>query len=169
MHALVCCIFNQALYAAAAIAGCHRTHSAHCAYHAGHVIFTLGIAQGLFTAYGSYAPTGTDVYTDSYIVASINMLTEILAGFAVFSMLGNMAEHQTEVAAGNPALRENICLRDCTAFDCAMCRQEDWLESVPQAMRKCCGLYETANVAAETRTLGFAVRHMLLHALKLQV
>jgi Sodium:neurotransmitter symporter family len=58
--------------------------------HAGQTIFSLSLAQGIMTAYGSYAPDSTDVPIDSLVIAGSNILVELLAGFAVFSTLGNM-------------------------------------------------------------------------------
>ena len=42
-----------------------------------------GALQGIMTAYGSYAPTSTNVYADSAIVAYLNCGTSVIAGFSV--------------------------------------------------------------------------------------
>ena len=135
-------------------------HRCHCA---GHTIFSLSLAQGIMTAYGSYSPDTTDVHTDNLWICFANTLVELVAGFAVFSTLGNMAARQTALAAVNPELRMNICRQafadgaepDCgPQFDsCEVCGTGDW-----QLGGACCGAFETSNVADIGRKLGFTVR-----------
>ena len=39
---------------------------------AGQIFFTLGACLGIMSAYGSYAPSTADVYTDNAIICYIN-------------------------------------------------------------------------------------------------
>lgn len=85
-----------------------------------------------------------------------------MAGFAVFSILGNMAWRQTRLAADDPALRMTICANqledevECPAAftGCDMCQSEElW-----QAGGRCCGAFTTNTVAQGGIYLAFAVR-----------
>ena len=130
---------------------------------AGQCIFSLSLAQGIMTAYGSYAPETTDMHTDAFAIVTANFAVELLAGFAVFSTLGNMAVRQTGIAGHNPALRANICdaltaeelATTCAEgfTSCAMCSTADW-----RLGGACCGQFSTSTVAQIGRKLGFTVR-----------
>lgn len=120
------------------------------------------------SAYGSYAPTTTDIYTDNTLICYINCLTSLLSGFAVFSILGNMASRSTAISAGDPALRVEICKADednCAAFDCSTCLDEGAWNQIPGAESPCCGNFDTDNVATGGVFLVFAVRRPSAHAL----
>ena len=124
---------------------------------AGQIFFTLGATLGIMSAYGSYAPTTSDIFADNMMICYINCLTSLMAGFAVFSILGNMAQRQTDIAAGNAGLREAICEADtmgsCPAnFDCSDCRNDDWMDA-----GACCGAVQTSNVAEGGIYLAFSV------------
>jgi len=60
------------------------------------VVFSLGIGTGPFTVLASYNQFDKDILLDSVIIALVNLITSILAGFAIFSILGFFA-HEADV------------------------------------------------------------------------
>jgi Sodium:neurotransmitter symporter family len=128
---------------------------------AAQIFFSLSIALGNMTAYGSFAPAVANVYADNLIIASLDTATSFFAGFAVFSILGSMASRQSDAAADSVALRTNICERAIAAannvcakgFDCTMCADATWRQ-----YGACCGQMKTENVAAVSLEMAFAVR-----------
>jgi solute carrier family 6 GABA transporter-like protein 1 len=53
------------------------------------IFFTLGVTFGIMTAYASYNRRGQNAVEDSIIIAVSNSLVSVIAGFAVFSVLGH--------------------------------------------------------------------------------
>jgi hypothetical protein len=100
---------------------------------------------------------------DGTIVAYADSSTSIVAGFAVFSVLANMAVRQTATASAHPELRQSICeqaLDVCNFMvdlgGCAICRSQDrW--SSPE-VGSCCGNVDTHNVAKGGVSFAFSVR-----------
>ena len=89
-----------------------------------------------------------------------------MAGFAVFSILGNMAYRQTQIASENPELRFNICQGKIDSSDvvcpdvvtdCTFCRGDNWQDG-----GQCRGLASTDNVAQAGIYLAFSVRTLLV-------
>ncbi|TDG96200.1 hypothetical protein EPR50_G00237470 [Perca flavescens] len=72
------------------------------------VFFSYGICLGSLTALGSYNKYNNDCYKDSFLLCLLNSATSFLAGFAIFSVLGFMAEEQgvdiATVAQSGPGL-----------------------------------------------------------------
>ncbi|XP_053272998.1 sodium- and chloride-dependent GABA transporter 2 [Pleuronectes platessa] len=72
------------------------------------VFFSYGICLGSLTALGSYNKYNNDCYKDSFMLCLLNSATSFLAGFAIFSVLGFMAEEQgveiATVAQSGPGL-----------------------------------------------------------------
>ncbi|KAF3857243.1 hypothetical protein F7725_009102 [Dissostichus mawsoni] len=72
------------------------------------VFFSYGICLGSLTALGSYNKYNNDCYKDSFLLCLLNSITSFLAGFAIFSVLGFMAEEQgvdiASVAQSGPGL-----------------------------------------------------------------
>ncbi|CAG5932691.1 unnamed protein product [Menidia menidia] len=72
------------------------------------VFFSYGICLGSLTALGSYNKYNNDCYKDSFMLCLLNSGTSFLAGFAIFSVLGFMAEEQgvdiASVAQSGPGL-----------------------------------------------------------------
>ncbi|KAJ0062292.1 hypothetical protein NL108_004769 [Boleophthalmus pectinirostris] len=72
------------------------------------IFFSYGICLGSLTALGSYNKYNNDCYKDSFKLCLLNSSTSFLAGFAIFSVLGFMAQEQgvhiSTVAQSGPGL-----------------------------------------------------------------
>ncbi|XP_065808349.1 sodium- and chloride-dependent GABA transporter 2 isoform X1 [Labrus bergylta] len=72
------------------------------------IFFSYGICLGSLTVLGSYNKYNNDCYKDSFLLCLLNSGTSFLAGFAIFSVLGFMAEEQgvdiATVAESGPGL-----------------------------------------------------------------
>nr|XP_043905845.1 sodium- and chloride-dependent GABA transporter 2-like isoform X1 [Solea senegalensis] len=72
------------------------------------VFFSYGICLGSLTALGSYNKYNNNCYKDSFMLCLLNSATSFLAGFAIFSVLGFMAQEQGvdigSVAQSGPGL-----------------------------------------------------------------
>ncbi|XP_048123847.1 sodium- and chloride-dependent GABA transporter 2-like isoform X2 [Alosa alosa] len=72
------------------------------------IFFSYGICLGSLTALGSYNRYNNDCYKDCFLLCLLNSATSFLAGFAIFSVLGFMAEEQgvrmDQVAQSGPGL-----------------------------------------------------------------
>lgn len=72
------------------------------------IFFSYGICLGSLTALGSYNRYNNDCYKDCFLLCLLNSGTSFLAGFAIFSVLGFMAEEQgvgiADVAELGPGL-----------------------------------------------------------------
>ena len=116
---------------------------------------------GVMSAYASYAPATTNIWADNNYICFINCFTSFFAGFAVFSILGNMAHRQLDIAADSPDLRIALCTQnslnlECPA-ECSLCGAEDWLSQVPAVRSACCGNFVTQTVAEGSFILAFSV------------
>jgi len=60
----------------------------------GQIFFTLSLASGVMIAYGSFRSRKAEVTNSALIIGLANCGTSFLAGFAVFSMLGYLAQIQ---------------------------------------------------------------------------
>ena len=122
------------------------------------------------SAYGSFAPATTNIWADNNYICYINCITSFFAGFAVFSILGNMAHRQREIAGGSGALRIAMCelekaegaLELACPIDCNDCEGvgDAWMFLVEGGVdvSACCGNYATGNVATAGVFLAFSVR-----------
>uniref|UniRef100_A0A7N6AG43 Transporter n=1 Tax=Anabas testudineus TaxID=64144 RepID=A0A7N6AG43_ANATE len=72
------------------------------------VFFSYAVCQGVLTALASYNQYNNNCYRDCVALCCLNSATSIFAGFAVFSVLGFMAQDlgisMDEVAASGPGL-----------------------------------------------------------------
>ncbi|XP_063356795.1 sodium- and chloride-dependent GABA transporter 2-like [Pelmatolapia mariae] len=72
------------------------------------VFFSYAVCQGVLTALGSYNKYNNNCYRDCLALCCLNSATSIFAGFAVFSVLGFMAQDLNisleEISAGGPGL-----------------------------------------------------------------
>ena len=58
------------------------------------IFFSLGVGYGGLMSFASYNPSDEDLVTDALILSLGNCFTSFFAGFAIFSILGNMAHEQ---------------------------------------------------------------------------
>ncbi len=58
----------------------------------GQIFFSLSVGFGIMIAYASFRPKNSDVVNNAFITGLSNCGTSFFAGFAVFSMLGYMAQ-----------------------------------------------------------------------------
>ncbi len=74
----------------------------------GQVFFSLSLGFGILTAYASYLPKRSDVTNNAFITSFANAGFSFFAGFAVFSVLGYLAQAQGvpigSVVKGGPGL-----------------------------------------------------------------
>ncbi|XP_044272963.1 sodium- and chloride-dependent betaine transporter [Varanus komodoensis] len=72
------------------------------------IFFSYAICQGCLTALGSYNKYNNNCYRDCFMLCFLNSATSFVAGFAIFSVLGFMAEEQgvpiADVAESGPGL-----------------------------------------------------------------
>ncbi|NWY25569.1 S6A12 protein, partial [Pheucticus melanocephalus] len=72
------------------------------------ILFSYAICEGCLTALGSYNKYTNNCYRDCLMLCSLNSATSFVAGFAIFSVLGFMAQEQgvpiSEVAESGPGL-----------------------------------------------------------------
>lgn len=72
------------------------------------IFFSYALALGCLTALGSYNPFNNNFYKQLIFVASLDSSTSVFAGFAIFSVLGFMAEQKgvevSQVAEKGPGL-----------------------------------------------------------------
>uniref|UniRef100_A0A3B1J9B0 Transporter n=1 Tax=Astyanax mexicanus TaxID=7994 RepID=A0A3B1J9B0_ASTMX len=72
------------------------------------IFFSYGICLGSLTALGSYNKFNNDCYRDTFLLCLLNSGTSFIAGFAIFTVLGFMAQEQgvhiSEVAQSGPGL-----------------------------------------------------------------
>ncbi len=74
----------------------------------GQIFFSLSLGFGILMAYASYKPRDSEITNNAFITSLANCGTSFFAGFAVFSILGYLAQIQgkavADVAAGGPGL-----------------------------------------------------------------
>lgn len=72
------------------------------------IFFSYALALGCLTALGSYNPFKNDFYKQLVFVATLDSSTSVFAGFAIFSVLGFMADQKgvdvSQVAEKGPGL-----------------------------------------------------------------
>lgn len=72
------------------------------------IFFSYALALGCLTALGSYNPFNNNFYKQLVFVATLDSSTSVFAGFAIFSVLGFMAEQKgvdvSQVAEKGPGL-----------------------------------------------------------------
>ncbi|KAJ7329166.1 hypothetical protein JRQ81_015340 [Phrynocephalus forsythii] len=72
------------------------------------IFFSYAICQGCLTALGSYNKYNNNCYRDCFMLCFLNSATSFVAGFAIFSVLGFMAQDQgvpiSDVAESGPGL-----------------------------------------------------------------
>ncbi|MCF6290032.1 MAG: sodium-dependent transporter [Desulfobacterales bacterium] len=74
----------------------------------GQIFFTLSLGFGIMITYASYLPRKTDIGKNALITCVVNCLYSFVAGFAVFGVVGFMAQSQgvpfEEAIKGGPQL-----------------------------------------------------------------
>jgi hypothetical protein len=119
------------------------------------------------TTYASYAPATTNIWADNNYIFLGDTITSLFAGFAVFSVLGNMAHRERSIAADSPALRVALCRENvlkglelsCPAR-CEMCEDVSWTH-LQEA--ECCGYFQAGSFNTQHFNLAFAVLSLCLH------
>jgi hypothetical protein len=110
------------------------------------------------TTYASYAPATTNIWADNMCICFGDTITSLVAGVAVFSILGNMADRQRTVTSNSAPLRVALCeaneLELSCPTDCTMCGGNAWMNL---AEAECCGAFRTATVSAQSFILAFSV------------
>ena len=74
----------------------------------GQIFFTLSLGFGIMVTYASYLPRRSDLVQNAVITSVTNCIYSFLAGFAVFSVLGYMAQQKgvpiDQVVKSGPSL-----------------------------------------------------------------
>lgn len=74
----------------------------------GQIFFTLSLGFGIMITYASYLPERTDISRNAYVTCIVNCLYSLVAGVAVFGVVGFMAKSQGvafgEAIKGGPQL-----------------------------------------------------------------
>jgi len=74
----------------------------------GQIFFTLSLGFGIMITYASYWPAKTDIAKNAYATCLINCCYSFIAGFAVFGVVGFLAQNQgvafEEAIQGGPQL-----------------------------------------------------------------
>jgi NSS family neurotransmitter:Na+ symporter len=74
----------------------------------GQIFFTLSLGFGIMITYASYLPAKTDIAKNAYATCLINCFYSFIAGFAVFGVVGFLAQSQgvafEEAIKGGPQL-----------------------------------------------------------------
>ena len=74
----------------------------------GQIFFTLSLGFGIMITYASYLPEKSDISKNAFITCIVNCLYSLVAGFAVFGIVGFMAKSQgvgfEEAIKGGPQL-----------------------------------------------------------------
>uniref|UniRef100_A0A3B5AUA8 Transporter n=1 Tax=Stegastes partitus TaxID=144197 RepID=A0A3B5AUA8_9TELE len=74
----------------------------------GQIFYSYGVCTGILTSLGSYNKYNNNCYRDCGYLCLLNSLTSLVAGFAIFSVLGFMAKEQgvdiSMVAESGPGL-----------------------------------------------------------------
>lgn len=65
----------------------------------GQIFFTLSIAFAIMITYSSYLPKKSDIVNNAFMTSFINCGFSLLAGFAVFGIIGHMALNQGQAVA----------------------------------------------------------------------
>ncbi|GMH38798.1 hypothetical protein BSKO_06696 [Bryopsis sp. KO-2023] len=65
----------------------------------GQIFFSNGIALGIMTAYGSYNAESSNIVMDNVVIAFTNSAISFIAGFTVYTVLGNMAHRMNKSVA----------------------------------------------------------------------
>lgn len=72
------------------------------------IFFSIGVTLGIMTAYASYNERNSPVFANSLIIAISNSVYSIIAGFAVFAIVGYIAKESGtaigELPVGGPSL-----------------------------------------------------------------
>jgi len=73
------------------------------------ILFSLGLAFGVMTAFGSHCPPQSPAAINAYIIGFSNSFFSIIAGIAVFGSLGYLMEYENaesieDVVIGGPSL-----------------------------------------------------------------
>lgn len=74
----------------------------------GQIFFTLSLGFGIMITYASYLPAKTDISKNAFITCIVNCAYSLVAGLAVFGIVGFMAQNQgvpfAEAIKGGPQL-----------------------------------------------------------------
>ena len=54
----------------------------------GQIFFSLSLCHGIMTSYGSYNPINKPIIKDQFIICIFNSTVSVIAGFAIWSVVG---------------------------------------------------------------------------------
>jgi hypothetical protein len=122
--------------------------------------------SGVMTTFASCAPATTNIWADNNYICFADTITSLFAGFAVFSVLGNMAHHERSIAADSAPLRAALCEMNvekglelsCPA-SCGVCEEDTWM-LLQHA--ECCGNFQVGTADAQRFVLAFSVLSLAL-------
>lgn len=80
----------------------------------GQVFFTLGVCMGVMTAYSSFNPTNQNIVVDEKFISLGDYTIAFLAGFTIYSILGNIVHDCKGTTVASVLEGLTICEIDCS-------------------------------------------------------
>lgn len=103
----------------------------------GQVFFTLGVCMGVMTAYSSFNPTNQNIVVDEKFISLGDYTIAFLAGFTIYSIMGNIVYDCKSVTSAEELAGLTICSLTCAA-DASGCKTCVSLVSDQSALDTAC-------------------------------